>query len=192
MIVHSAPNEFELLARGAELRLLPDIPLVALPVMDTTLHRFAGVTVPSDFHINGGPPHWVFRVRHTGSWKTPIRRPKIMLYQSAESRRHISISFKVPSRALFKSADDVFAELERNNFGIKSLAFPVTGTSKPSESDDDDQELVKLREKNALALLDLRSAGLHSAIPYKNHNQWASTQAAMDALKRRLDLADVR
>lgn len=94
-------------ARGAELRDLPDIPIVVRPLISTSLHALA---------IEVEPASWCFRVRHRGSWRTKTT-PKISVFQNGN--RQFGVAFRIPARTLYTCGKEVFADLARAEFQVK-------------------------------------------------------------------------
>lgn len=168
MHIHADMHSFELVACGHDMRALPDIPLVARPVMDTSLHKFAG---PFDDHKGV----WVLRARHTGDWKTK-RRPRVTL-QREGADRHLAISFKLPSQELIRSKEALFAALEKSDYRLSCVNLPLASVYKEPPPVD---ELTTLQRFNAVRLEKIRAALNDAAPPMSKHNQWASTEAKMN------------
>lgn len=173
MIVDASEREFYLRASGLEIADLPDVPIFAYPMVKTSLHGFATSTPP-------GP--WELRVKHH-QFRGHKKQPKYLI-QATTGRKSLAFMFRLPARSIYRDIADVEKDLLANMNGIfldyARISAGGANIAKPDELD----LLVEMNQR--------RAERLQSMPPIRTmrgHNQWASTEHAMNQAMARVERA---
>lgn len=166
--------DFELRAVGADIASFPDVVFYAPPMLNTGLRAFGRTGLP-------GEPVWCLKVRHRRVNGIDTR-PKFSIYP-ADRPLNQTLTFRLPKRRLYRELADVMGDLERYKNEISIRHFTPRFTAETATVPMDELETLKMFNERRLAKL--REATPVRRIDRK-HNQYNSTEQAMDAMLRRL------